>query len=210
MDEVNRAGVILSEPSAHIGRAVKYTGRGAGSLCEGGLDMKKTAWAGAVAMAILLAPSWQAQENWRDACIQRCVTQPNLGDPDVQRQEIVSLEREAAHAIQLSNGTYFHRVYSEEFAGTLSHGQQINKEQWIATIESPKFRREAFSVSDIHVRIFQDTAVATCLWSARFIVDSKRVDSQLRAIHVYLNTPNGWHVISGQTTNLPPDVQQAL
>lgn len=172
--------------------------------------MKKTALAGAVALAILAAPSWQAQQSWREICMQRCVIQPNSVDPEVQRQEIVSLERETARAIQMGSGTFFHRVYSDEFAGTLSHGQQINKEQWIATIESPSFKREAFSVSDIHVRIFQDTAVATCLWSARFIVDGKRVDSQLRSIHVYINTPLGWHVISGQTTNLPPDVQQAL
>jgi hypothetical protein len=27
---------------------------------------------------------------------------------------------------------------------------------------------------------------------------------------VYLNTPRGWHVVAGQTTNLPPDVQQPL
>jgi len=59
---------------------------------------------GTVALAIglaLLAPSWQAQENWRQACIQQCYAQPAPGDPEMQRQEIVSLEKEAAHAIQL-------------------------------------------------------------------------------------------------------------
>ena len=165
----------------------------------------------ALTIGLMLAPSPQAQqESWRDACIQRCVSQPALGDPEVQRQEITSLEKEAAHAIQLSNGTFFRRVYSDEFAGTLSHGQQINRDQWIATIESPSFKRESFSVSDIKVRIFQETAVATCLWSSRFILNGQHLSSQLRAIHVYVNTPNGWHVISGQTTNLPPDVQQVL
>jgi hypothetical protein len=164
----------------------------------------------ALAIGLVLAPSWQAQEAWRDACIQRCVSQPALGDPEVQRQEIVSLEREAAHAIQLSSSTFFHRVYSDDFAGTLSHGQQINKDQWIAAIESPSVRRESFNVSDIKVRIFQETAVATCLWSSRFIVNGQRFSSQIRAIHFYVNTPNGWHVFSAQTTNLPPDVQQPL
>lgn len=172
--------------------------------------MKMMAWAVAMTIAALLAPGRQGVESCREACYQTCTLQPNSFDPDVQRQEIVSLEREAAHAIQLNNGTYFHRVYSDEFTGTLSHGQQINREEWILAVTSPKYKRETFSVSDIHVRIFKDTAVATCLWSARFIVDGKRVDSQLRAIHVYINTPYGWHVISGQTTNLPPDVQQSL
>jgi hypothetical protein len=164
----------------------------------------------ALAIGLLLTPSWQAQEAWRDACIQRCVSQPMLGDPEVQRQEIVSLEKEAARAIQLGNGTFFHRVYSDDFSGTLSHGQQINKDQWIETIESASVKRESFSISDIKVRIFQDTAVATCLWSSRFIRNGQHLSSQLRAIHVYVNTPHGWHVVSGQTTNLPPDVQQVL
>jgi hypothetical protein len=164
----------------------------------------------ALAVGLLLAPSWQAQQAMREGCIQRCFSEPTLGDPEVQRQEILSLEKEAARAIQLSNGTFFRRVYSEEFAGTLSHGQQINKDQWIATIELPSFKRESFSVTDIKVRIFQETAVATCLWSSRLVINGQHLSSQLRAIHVYVNTPSGWHVISGQTTNLPPDVQQML
>jgi hypothetical protein len=164
-----------------------------------------------LASGLMLAPSQPAQQDaWRDACIQRCVSQPALGDPEVQRQEITSLEKEAAHAIQLGNGTFFRRVYSDEFAGTLSHGQQINKEQWIAAVQSTSVKRESFNVSDIKVRIFQETAVATCLWSSRFIFRGQHLSSQLRTMHVYVNTPNGWHVIAAQVTNLPPDVQQVL
>jgi Domain of unknown function (DUF4440) len=162
----------------------------------------------ALAVALLLAPSWQAQ-SLRETCIKQC-DNAALGDPELQRQEIISLEKEAARAIQLGNGTFFRRVYSDEFAGTLSHGQQINREQWIAAVESPAVKRETFSVSDIKVHIFLETAVATCLWSSRFIVNGQHLSIQLRSIHVYINTPNGWHVVSGQTTNLPPDVQQVL
>jgi len=171
--------------------------------------MNKIAAFSVLAMGLALAASGQGpQDAARDACIQRCVTQPM--DAELQRQEIVSLEREAAHAIQLSNGTFFQRVYSDEFAGTLSHGQQINKDQWIAAIQSSSVKRESFNISDIKVHIFQDTAVATCLWSSRFVINGQALSSQIRAIHVYINTPNGWHVISGQNTNLPPDVQQPL
>ncbi len=164
----------------------------------------------ALAIGVLLAPSWQAQEDWRNACIQRCVTHPQLGDPEMQRQEIVSLEREAARAIQSSSGTFFHRVYSDDFSGILSHGQQVSKDEWITTIEAPQVKHESFIASDIRVRIYQDTAVATCLWSTQFIRSGQHLSSQIRAIHVYVNTPSGWHVVSGQMTNLPPDVQQPL
>ncbi len=167
-------------------------------------------FATALAIGLALSPSWQEPENWREACIRRCVTSPTLGDPEVQRQEIVSLEKEAARAIQQNSGTFFQRVYGEDFAGTLSHGQQVNKTQWIDAVESPSVRRESFNASDIKVRIFQDTAVATCLWSSRFTVNGQRFSTQIRTIHVYINTPRGWKVVSGQATNLPPDVQQPL
>jgi hypothetical protein len=162
----------------------------------------------ALGMGLAIGSAGQGQEAWRDACVQRCFSQPS--DPDMHRQEIVSLEKEAAHAIQLNDGTFFRRVYSEEFAGTLSHGQQVNKGQWIQAVESPSIRRESFNASDIKVRIFQDTAVATCLWSSRFVVRGQAFSTQIRATHVYVNTTGGWRVFSGQTTNLPPDVQQPL
>ena len=167
-------------------------------------------FAAALAIGLALSPSWQGRENVRTECIQRCLVSPTLADPEVQRQEIVSLEKEAAHAIQLSDSTFFRRIYSEEFTGTLSHGQQVNKAQWIQAIESPSVKRESFNVSDIKVRIFEDTAIATCLWSSRFVVKGQQFSSQIRAIHVYINTTSGWRVFSGQTTNLPPDVQQPL
>ena len=166
----------------------------------------------ALMIGLALTPSWQGQQGQQarqDACIQRCVTESG-GDPEMQRQEIVSLEREATRAIQQSSGTFFQRVYSDDYAGTLSHGQPVNKAQWIAVIEDPSVKYESFNASDIKVRIYQDMAIATCLWSLRSIVRGQHVSSQIRAIHVYVNTPRGWHAVSGQATNLPPDVQQPL
>ncbi len=168
----------------------------------------KMAIAAALGMGLAVSLAGQGQDAWRDACIQRCVAQP--ADPELHRQEIVSLEKEAAHAIQLNDGTFFRRVYSEEFAGTLSHGQQVDKAQWIQAVESPSIKRESFNVSDIKVRTFQDTAIATCLWSSRFVFRGQSFSAQIRAVHVYVNTARGWRVFSAQTTNLPPDVQQPL
>jgi hypothetical protein len=131
-------------------------------------------------------------------------------NPEMQREEIVNLEREATRAIQLNSSAYFQRVYSDDFTGTLSHGQLLNKYQWIQTIQSTEVKYESFNASDIKVRVFKESAVATCLWSIRSIVKGQRVNSQMRVIHVYINSARGWHVVSGQATNLPPDVQQPL
>ena len=144
----------------------------------------------------------------RDDCVRRCYVQ--VLDPELRRQELISLEKEAVRAIELRNGSYFRRVYSDDFTGTLSHGQQVDKAQWIDVIQSGALKYDSFNSSDIKVQIYGDMAVATCLWSARFTVKGQHFGHQMRAIHIYLNGASGWHVVSGQITSLPPDVQEPL
>jgi uncharacterized protein DUF4440 len=174
--------------------------------------MKRIGGLAAAVMAIglaLVSDGQVKQESWRQVCVERCYT-TNQVDPELQRQEIVSLERETARAIQLNNGSFFRRVYSEDFAGTLSHGQTVNKAQWVGLIESGSVKYQSFIASDIKVRFFQDLAIATCLWSSRSIIKGQTVSYEMRTIHVYLNGASGWHAISGQNTSLPPDVSQPL
>jgi hypothetical protein len=170
--------------------------------------MRKIASTVALIFGLALAPAEQTQQAWREACVQRCYA--SNADTDLERQEIISLEKEAVRAIQQNNGTFFRRVYADDYSGTLSHGQVVSKTEWINVVQSPAIKYQAFNATDISVRLFEQTAVATCLWSSRAIVNGQLVSSQMRSIHVYLNTPRGWHVISGQATNLPPDAHLTL
>ena len=131
-------------------------------------------------------------------------------NPEMQREEIVNLETEAARAIQTNAGTFFRRVYAEDFAGTLSHGQVVNKTSFISAVQNGEVKYDSFNASDVNVRLFRDAAIATCLWSARGVYREQRFASQMRTIHVYINTPHGWRVVSGQITLLPPGTQQPL
>jgi hypothetical protein len=170
--------------------------------------MAKIAGTVALLFGAALATDQRSQRACEDACASRCY-EVHV-DLELQREEITSLEREAARAIQLNNGTFFRRVYADEYAGTLSHGQAVNKTQWIEVIQSPVRKYETFNATDIDLRLFEETAIATCVWSARAIVNGQVISGQMRAIHVYVNTPQGWHVVSGQVTNLPPDAHLAL
>jgi hypothetical protein len=157
---------------------------------------------------IALAPAWSPQTEQIADCYRSCRLAPT--DPEIQRQEIVNLEREAARAIQLSDGTYFRRVYSDDFAGTLSRGELVNKTAFINAVQSPAIKYETFIASDIKVHIYRDTAVATCLWSSRGIVKGQTVSSQMRVMHIYVNGGSGWRVVAGQNSPLPPYTQQSL
>jgi ketosteroid isomerase-like protein len=131
-------------------------------------------------------------------------------NPEMQREEIVNLETEAARAIQTNAGTFFRRVYADDFAGTLSHGQVVNKTSFISAVQNGEVKYDAFIATDVTVRLFRDAAIATSLWSARGTYREQRFSSQMRTMHVYINTPHGWRVVSGQITLLPPGAQQPL
>jgi hypothetical protein len=134
-------------------------------------------------------------------------TPPN---PEMQRQEVINLERETARAIMQNNGTFFRRVYSDDFAGTLSHGETVDKNNLINVVQNSGAKYESFNASDIEVRFFQETAVATCLWTSRAFFKGQQIETQMRVMHVYVNGPRGWHVVAGQTTPLPPYTQHPL
>jgi ketosteroid isomerase-like protein len=164
---------------------------------------------------VALAPVMQPQDNnnagaRRAACVDECIRDVGLPNPDLQRQEIVTLEREAARAIEHNDGTFFRRVYSEEFTGTLSRGQPVDKAAFINVVQTTETRYESVHASNIVVNLYRDIAVATCLWSIRAVRDGQRVSSQLRVIHVYLHSTGGYHVIASQSTLLPPYTQQPL
>jgi len=158
-------------------------------------------WIALLGLALLLTPPLNSQDpDNPDA-------PPN---PELQRQEIINLERETARAIMLNNGTFFRRVYSDDFTGTLSHGQKVDKNQLINEVQNSGAKYQTFNASDIQVRLFRDTGIATCLWSGRGFFNGQQIESQMRVMHIYVNGPRGWHVVAGQSTPLPPYLPHPL
>ena len=161
---------------------------------------------GLLGLALLL--SWAALSG--GAWAQQPPEDEAPANPEMQRQEIINIEGEIARAILLNNATFFRRVYADDFAGTLSHGQSVNRNTLIEVVQSSDVKYDVSISSDVKVRIYQDMAVATCLWTTRGTFRGERFNSQMRITHVFVNTPRGWHVIASQNTALPPDSYQPL
>lgn len=159
----------------------------------------------------VLAPPLHPQDErqfQREACMDACMRErPNA---DLQRQEVIALEKETARAIQLGDGTFFRRVYTDDFSGVLSRGQNVDKSSLIAVVQAPQIKYESFAASDIKVRLYRDVAVATSTWSMRVVLKGQRMSSQMRVLHVYLYAAGGYHVVAAQITSLPPYLEQPL
>lgn len=124
-------------------------------------------------------------------------------EKEVKQDELVNLEKETARALQWNNGGLFRRVYGEDFVAILPSGQILDKAAWIATIEDPSTKYSSFVASDIRVRMFEETAVVTCLWSSHGTNNGHTFSRQLRVTHVYVYGQRGWQAIASQETLLP-------
>ena len=148
------------------------------------------------------------RQGQREACMEACMLErPNA---DLQRQEVIALEKETARAIALGDATFFRRVYSDDFSGVLSRGQNVDKSSFIAVVQAPEIKYESFTASDVKVRLYRDVAVATSTWSMRAVLKGQRMSSQMRVLHVYMYSARGYHVVAAQTTLLPPYLEQPL
>jgi ketosteroid isomerase-like protein len=122
---------------------------------------------------------------------------------DAKQDELINLERDAARAIQMNNGTIFRRIYGEDFIGILPTGQIKDKAGWIASVENSGAKYTSFIASDIRVRMFDEMAVVTCLWSSRGTRGDQSFTKQYRVTHVYIYGQRGWQVVASQETLLP-------
>lgn len=122
---------------------------------------------------------------------------------EIRQDELVNLEKETARALQGNIGGLFRRVYGEDFVAILPSGEILDKAGWIASIENSRTTYSSFVASDIRVRLFQETAVVTCLWSSHGINNGHAVSRQLRVTHVYIYGQRGWQAIASQETLLP-------
>jgi len=100
-------------------------------------------------------------------------------------------------------GNIFRRVYREDFVRILETGRGLDKASYIASIENSGIKYASFVASDIRVRLYQYTAVVTCLWSARGTQADRSFSRQYRVTHVYVYGQRGWQAVAGQQTLLP-------
>ena len=170
--------------------------------------MPKIAAVAVLGFEMALASSQQSTQDLIMSCVERCRSEG--AHSELQSTEIVNLEKECVRAIQLNNGSFFRRVLSDDFVGTLSHGQPVNKTQWIDIVQSPALKYQYLITSGIGVRFYRDTAVATSIWAFSGVYKDQRVTGQFRAIHVYVNGPRGWQVVASQATSLLPPMGQPL
>jgi hypothetical protein len=129
--------------------------------------------------------------------------QERIHQAEMNRDELVTIEKETVRALQLNNATFFNRVYSDDFIGISPSGQAVDKMMYVSSVQSSPVHYTSFVATDIRIRLYQYTAVVTCSWSAFGTLGGKAFAKQSRVTHVYVFGQRGWQAVSSQETALP-------
>jgi hypothetical protein len=148
------------------------------------------------ASCLLLSPSARAQCSLEER-------KQMAADAEMHREELDNLVRDTVRAVQLKNPSFFRRVYGEDFVGTAPNGTVMDKAALIASIQNSPAAYATFIVTNVRIRIFQDTAVVTSVWSARGTQDGRTFSRQSRVIQIYVYGQRGWQAVASQETLLP-------
>jgi len=117
-------------------------------------------------------------------------------NPEMQRQELVNLEKENARAIQLHNPTFFKSVYSEDFTGVSRYGEVVNKPGIIREVGMTSLQFDSVVSTDPQIKMFRDVAYVLSMRSEVGHANGKRFYNQFRVLRVYVNTPRGWRIVT--------------
>lgn len=126
-------------------------------------------------------------------------------NPEMQREELINLEKENARAIKLHNVTFIKAAYADDFHGISRYGEAVNKQDVVREVESLALSFDSIVSTDHQVRLFRDAAYVLSLRSEVGHANGKKFYNQYRILRVYVNSPRGWKVVSQLETQLPTD-----
>ncbi len=129
-------------------------------------------------------------------------------NPEMQRQELINLERESARALKLHSSTFIKAAYSEDFHGISRYGETVNKQEIVRELESMGLEFDSVVSTDAQVRLFRDAAYVLSLRSEVGRANGKKFYNQFRILRVYVNTPRGWKIVSQLETKLVTEVSR--
>ena len=179
-------------PGLRLASTILNYDRSLSEFCDGGVSVNKL---------VLCAATWLTLAGMARAQD----PQEPPPNPEMQRQELVNLEKENARAIQLHNPTFFRAAYSDDFHGVSRYGETVSKAGIIRELQSLPLEFDTVVSSDAQVRMFRDAAYVLSLRSEVGRANGKKFYNQYRILRVYVNTPRGWRIVSQLETKLVTD-----
>jgi ketosteroid isomerase-like protein len=117
-------------------------------------------------------------------------------------EEIQELHNKLIQAQLNSDIAALDRIWADDHIFTNPLGVVQTKAQRLAEIQSGSRKLELFSVADVQVRVYGDTAVVTSRAMLKGQRQGQDISGQFRGIDVYVKKQGSWQVVAAQATRI--------
>jgi ketosteroid isomerase-like protein len=117
-------------------------------------------------------------------------------------EEIQELHNKLVQAQLNSDVAALDRLFADDHIFTNPLGVVQTKAQRLAEIQSGSRKLELFSVTDVQVRVYGDTAVVTSRAMLKGQRQGQDISGQFRGIDVYVKKQGRWQVVAAQATRI--------
>ncbi len=119
-------------------------------------------------------------------------------------QEFQALEQAWADAVKHQNVGEIDRIQAEEYVFTDPAGRLWTKARELETIKSGSLTIDSFELSNVNVRLYDNTAVVTLrvVWNGQS--NGVDISGPQRMTDVFVKRDGRWQCVASQATRIPP------
>jgi ketosteroid isomerase-like protein len=124
--------------------------------------------------------------------------------PAITVQDVVLLEQMWSDAVSRADVAALEKLLSDNVTYTHGSGTHETKREFISSIKTGERKYFPIILEDMHVRLFNDSAVVTGRYALKLISKGKEIVNHNRYIHVYARVGESMKLVAHQATNVPP------
>ncbi len=120
----------------------------------------------------------------------------------VLHKEIEALEQQWRQAILTNNVAEMNNLLSDDYIGITSNGAVENKAQALAQRRASTVTITKLDLSDIHIRVYGDTAVVTSVADLAGTNGDSDISGKYRYTRVYARRRGSWKIVSFEASRV--------
>jgi ketosteroid isomerase-like protein len=126
---------------------------------------------------------------------------PSMKASDKDANTIVALENKWAQAAKTGDAAAVRPMLAETFVTTDVSGHSYSKQELLQTLKGGKWEYNA--ISDVKVRVYGDTAIATGGWAGKGIDgDGTRVERRERWTDTWVRIAGKWQCVASHASEV--------
>ncbi len=129
---------------------------------------------------------------------------PSPSPTENVEQVIMKLEQEWADAALKNDIAAFERIEADDWVYFTAEGRIVNKAQDLAESKANAYKATTLTISEVKVRVYGDTAVATLVQDEKSQYKGKDTSGHYLFTDVWVKKNGKWQVVSTQGTKVEP------